>query len=656
MTGLTKEQFAKLKPEEQEAVRAILAEYQSKGDSEILKTLYEADYNEIPVDIDTFIESDEYAGWFTNNGKGVYPYWRPKLREMWNLDKNYTEIAVTGGIGTGKTHIAVLALAYGLYRLMCLKDPVRYYGLNGDILYVVFFNVTLQLSKGVAYSKFQELLQHSPWFKARGKITGTKYLEYTPNGAIRFTVGSQFEHSLGRAVILGIMDEVNFNKGSNIDFEKSKIMEVYASVLERIGSRFTVNGKVQGKLFLVSSKRAESDFIESYIRKQQGKPSIFIVDSKIWEVKPEGTYSGETFNLAVGSSNLPSMIVPDGEDPNAYEKQGYEIMKIPVELKPRFETNMELALMNVAGVSLSNVTKFLARPYVERCQIPQNNPFSANVLTIGMHDNMKYQDFLNPELVTPDVYTKPLFIHFDCSITGDQTGIGCVAVLGYTNRDGFDEFSGEKTEVRELAYREVFTIGIQCPSGSEISFRKNRELVYYLKHHLGWNIKGISLDGFQSADSKQNFITAGFEDTTIVSLDKKPEGYLCLKSAINERRIQLLSNQEELVNQLVNLEQNNQTGKVDHPIDGRKDMGDGLAGAVYNASLHDGQFAFHLVDDAKLFGDFNDVGVDERQDFVNGLVATPANAVRNRIEDKNKKPESNISDFAKDSLNGFIVF
>lgn len=497
MSTKTDDILSRLKPEEQEAVKKILGEYTEQGNSNTLKTLYDEDYNEIPVDIDTFIEQDEYAGWFTNNGKGVYPYWRPKLREMWNLDKNYTEIAVTGGIGTGKTHIAILALAYGLYRLMCLKDPVRFYGLNGDIIYIVFFNVTLQLSKGVAYSKFQELLQHSPWFMRHGKVTGTKYLEYSPNGAIRFTVGSQFEHSLGRAVILGILDEINFNKGSNIDFEKSKIMEVYASVLERIGSRFTVNGKVQGKLFLVSSKKAESDFIESYIRRQQGKPSIYIVDSKIWEVKPEGTYSGVMFNLAVGSSNMPSLIVPDNEDPKEYEKQGYEIMQVPIELRDRFEVNMELALMNVAGVSLSNVTKFIAYQNLEKCFIPQKNPFSASVLTIGLHDDMKYQDFLDATLVPPEVYTKPLFIHFDCSLTGDQTGIGCVAVLGYTNRNGYDDFTGEHTEIRELAYREVFAVAIQCPNGSEISFRKNREFVYYLKHKLGWNIKGISLDGFQ---------------------------------------------------------------------------------------------------------------------------------------------------------------
>lgn len=651
-----------LSDSEQEYVKTIIKEYSKKGSSKLLNDLYETDFTEVPVSIDEFIESDQYAGWFTQNGKGVYPYWRDKLREMWDDTKNYSEIAITGGIGTGKSHIAVLALSYGLYRVMCLKDPVRFYKLNGDILYVVFFNATLRLSKGVAYSKFQELLQHSPWFMARGKVTGTKYLEYSPNGPIRFEVGSQYEHSLGRAVILGLMDEVNFTKSADVEFEKSRMMRLYSSILERIGSRFTVNGKIMGKLFLVSSKKAESDFIESYIRKQIGKPGIYIVDSKVWEVKPEGTYGGEKFNLAVGTSNLPSRIIPDGEDPEVYRRQGYDIMSIPIELKSRFEINMDLALMNVAGVSISNVTKFITYPNLEKCFIPQKNPFQSNVITVGTMDNLKYQDFFEPELVPEEIYTKPLFIHFDCSLTGDRTGISCIAVLGYTNLQGYDEFTGEHTEIQELAYRQVFSIGVQCPSGAEISFRKNREFVYHLKHHLGWNIKAVSLDGYQSADSRQQFETAGFE-ATIVSLDKKPDGYLCTKSAINERRVQILSDQSEMVKEFIELEQDNRTGKLDHPVDGSKDIADSFAGALYNASLHDGQFAFHLIDNAMLFGEVNDVPIDDTTDFVNGLISNPNNAIMNRSKPSNQNNNNinngnqNISNpFAEDSFNGFLAW
>ena len=568
-------------------------------------------------------------------------------------------IVAHNSIGCGKSTIAVIGLAYTLYWLMCLRDPNPYFGLGrGDTIFLVFFNATLQLSRGVAYNKFQSILQHSPWFMARGTISGTKHLEYTPNKTenadIQFTVGSQPEHALGKAIIGGALDEVNFVKGANVEMEKSKIMETYSAVLARIKSRFVVDGKVRGRLFLVSSKKSEYDFIESYIKKVKGNEGVFIADARLYELKASA-FSGRKFRVAVGGSNLPSKVIPDNEENETYITQGYYIEEIPIELKQDFELDMIRALRDHCGIAVSETTRYIAYPSLEKCLIPQTNPFKSNVLTIGMLDQLKYQDFFEPEKVPQEIYSKPLFIHFDCSLTGDKTGIGCVAVLGYTNREGFDYITGEHTELRELVYREVFDIGIQCPNGSEISFRKNREFVYYLKYELGWNIKGISLDGFQSADSKQQFITAGFQDTTIVSLDRKPDGHQCFKSAVVERRIQYLSGQDELTTELVNLKQDNMTGKIDHDADHEKDMSDGIVGAVYNASLHDGQFAFHLVDDAMLFGDVNVVSEDSSTDFVNGLISNPANALANRIPKNTKNANAPIDNDTKYLADGFII-
>ncbi len=197
----SKDILANLSEEERLATIKILKDLSEKGKSKTLDKLYYADFEEVPVDIDTFIESSEYIGWFTNNGKDIYPYWREQLRNIFNKGKSYSEIALTGSIGIGKSTIAVIGLAYCLYRLMCLKDPHDYYHIGkGGFIYIVFFNLTLQLSQGVAYTKFQSLLQNSPWFMERGQVTGKKYLEYIPNGPIRFTVGSTVEHSLGKDI------------------------------------------------------------------------------------------------------------------------------------------------------------------------------------------------------------------------------------------------------------------------------------------------------------------------------------------------------------------------------------------------------------------------------------------------------------------------
>ena len=412
------------------ALMALKEISESENPDYVFQSLYDSDFEEIPVDIDTFIENDQYIGWFTNNGKDIYPYWRERLREI--FDGNYSEIALTGSIGVGKSSIAVIALAYILYCLMCLRDPHKYYGIGkGANIYIVFFNATLDLSKGVAYTKMQSILQNSPWFMERGKVTGTRYLEYVPNKPIRFTVGSQIEHSLGKDIFAGILDEVSFVKGADIHMEKSKIMKTYNSVLERMGSRFTINGNLAGKLFIVSSKASEYDFLESYIRKKKGKPGVYVADAKLWEVKPTGTYSGETFRVAVGGSNLPSRILRDDETTEDILKQGFEILDVPIEFKGRFEMDIQAALMNIAGISISHVTKFIAYDKLAACYCESRNPFTSNIISTGLNDNLAIKDFFLPELVPSELYTRPLFVHFDCSLTGDRTGIGCVAAMGF---------------------------------------------------------------------------------------------------------------------------------------------------------------------------------------------------------------------------------
>ena len=110
-----------------------------------------------------------------------------------------------------------------------------------------------------------------------------------------------------------MLDEVSFKEGANVVMEKSKIMQTYNGVHERMASRFMVNGKIAGKMFILSSKKSEYDFLESYIRKQQGKPGVKVCDARLWDVKPQGTYTGEKFLVAIGGAATASKIISDEE-------------------------------------------------------------------------------------------------------------------------------------------------------------------------------------------------------------------------------------------------------------------------------------------------------------------------------------------------------
>ena len=51
----------------------------------------------------------------------------------------------------------------------------------------------------------------------------------------------------------------------------------------------------------------------------------------------------------------------------SYIRQGYSIIEPPLEFKGRFEMDINLALMNIAGISVSNVTKFITYNNLAKC-------------------------------------------------------------------------------------------------------------------------------------------------------------------------------------------------------------------------------------------------------------------------------------------------
>lgn len=379
-------------------------------------------------------------------------------------------------------------------------------------------------------------------------------------------------------------------------------MKTYRAVKRRMQSRFIHNGKLDAKLFMVSSKKSEQDFIESYIETVKDAEDVLVVDEPQWNVKPEGTFSKERFKVAVGDKRLKSRVCNDDDDIDALVKQGYRIIDVPLELKRDFIRDVDSSLMEFAGISASLTSKFIAyEQLAESYSKTRKNPFQNAIISLGMYDDLQIQDFFSPELVDPIIASKPHFISIDGSLTGDKTGISDVAIMGAVESNSY--VNGEIIPVKELRYAHVFSVSIQCPNGSEISFEKTRKFIYYLKYNLGWNIQIISMDGFQSASSLQQFKQAGF-DARLTSVDRSDAPYLYFKQSINEKRISML-HIEHLEEELINLERNNMSGKVDHPVNGSKDAADSLCAALFNASNYKDDFIMNLAGDYEVISDTN---------------------------------------------------
>ena len=107
-----------------------------------------------------------------DNGNSIYPRWMEVMLELEKAGNQYYEIVFTGATRTGKTSTAVSDACYQLYKLMCLRDPQKYFGLKSvtNIL-IFFFNITSTLAKGVAFKEMNSTIRMSPWFMAHGKMS-----------------------------------------------------------------------------------------------------------------------------------------------------------------------------------------------------------------------------------------------------------------------------------------------------------------------------------------------------------------------------------------------------------------------------------------------------------------------------------------------------
>ncbi len=81
--------YATCGPAEQALMRKILQEMADKGYSVTLEQTWLADFSEIPVGIDQFLNDENYLGRATNGGESVFPYWRQTFKDIFDSGNRY---------------------------------------------------------------------------------------------------------------------------------------------------------------------------------------------------------------------------------------------------------------------------------------------------------------------------------------------------------------------------------------------------------------------------------------------------------------------------------------------------------------------------------------------------------------------------------------
>lgn len=600
---IDKSQLDSLSEAEKALFLDIIKEYGETGESKTHQALLYEDYNEIPVDIDTFIDDERYLryAWYDTEGKcKLYPFWRDQLHLIFpnNLEINYNNLIESGARGLGKSEIAVLIAAYLMYRLMCLKNPLEHFHMKPTEKFCfAFMNIKIDDAEEIANHKFQNTVKLSPWFLSHGTLQGRGNKMWVPPEYIDIIIGSGPSDVIGKPIYFAFFDEISFIKNQDIEIQKKKAMDMIDTAVGGMLTRFIYKGKNPTLLVLASSKRSDKSFLEEHMKKliEEKDVNSLIIDKAVWEVKPAGTYGEGWFRIALGNKFKVSQIIPDKDEDDIWIRKGYQILKVPEFFRAKFRQDLERSLCDYAGRSSSELSKYISGTSVEdNLDDSLQNPFIDDVIEVGndKKDLAEYKNFFDLDKVDKSMMSKPLFVHLDMSVSGDMTGIAGVWIKG-------KKVSTDENMSKDLTFQLAFSVSVKAPKGRQISFEKNRNFVRWLKQK-GFKIKKLTSDTFQAYDLQQQLKSEGF-DCEILSVDRVDSDHICkpyqyLKSTIDEGRIRLYPS-KKLITELTELERNINTGKVDHPPNGSKDAADAVCGATFTASKYAEEFAFDYGED-----------------------------------------------------------
>ncbi len=552
-------------------------------------------YRLLPVDLRTFVESRRYLG-----RRGiVYPAVMDAIAEM--NDGSYVESVLTGGIGSGKTTAALLGMAWQHYLLSVLKDPHAAFGLDpaSEIL-SVFQSLNARTARDNDYTRFRHMIAASPYFREVFPPDATRGAEIAfPRRIVARSLTGNVHAAIGANVMNALLDEINFmqiveDSAQSADggvFDQA--LEMYNGIVRRRKSRFLRDGRLPGMVYLVSSKRYPGEFTDRKIeearreRAERGRSSIFVYDRTVYDIKPAGTYGAARWSLFLGDTTRRPRILSDeesGEEGAAVPPEdAHLIRRIPHEFKSEFEHDLLSAIRDIAGCSTLATNPYLINTEAVAAAFGAR----PSVLSLERTDFVTTRPaILREHIAHPQ---EPRLAHVDLAVSGDSAGVA----VGYVERFVDVPRSGmQGGSTIERMPRIAFDLVLEVtpPRNGEIEFESLRRLFYALRE-AGMNLKWIGFDTYQSRDSIQLLRQQGFVTGT-QSMDADSTAYDVAKTALYDGRVAAPAH-EHARTELIRLERDPRTGRIDHPAGFSKDCADAMAGVIYGLTYRRDTWARH---------------------------------------------------------------
>ena len=446
-----------------------------------------------PVDPVTFVEAPQLFA----KADVLWPAVMEALVEL--NSGQYVEAVLTGGIGCGKTTLALYTAAFQLYLQSLMQDPHGEHGLDPSTeILIIFQSITAHAAQSVDYRRFRDMVVSSPYFAREYPCDrNTKSEMQFPRRIVVRPVSGESTAVIGENVIGGVIDEMNYmevvdrsRRAVGGDGTYDQAVEGYQAVVRRRKSRFMRRGALPGVLCLVSSRRYPGQFTD--IKEQEAKtdPAIYVYDRRSWEVRPAGSYSGRTFRVFVGSGTRNPSIMDDDETiPGG---AGDRVIEVPVEYKRDFEADLMAAIRDIAGLST-----YARHPFIMDVEAVDD--------CFGRVKSVLYADLVDFETTKLSIYPRRIvspdklrFAHVDLARVSDSAGVAVAHVVKFVRVARGEDVGYEVLPVVALD----LVLEVRPPPAGEINFAKIRALFYKLRD-LGMNLKWITYDSYQSTDSIQ---------------------------------------------------------------------------------------------------------------------------------------------------------
>lgn len=476
---------------------------------------------------------------------------------------------ITGAVGIGKTTIASIVLPYMAHWVLCLKDPQSFFGLlPGSRIAFMQMSTSGPQAKEVVFGDIKARIEYSPWFSSKYPFNDKFKNQLRFPKAVWILPGDSSETTFeGYNILGGILDEVDSHKVTqNKDYAEIG----YTTISSRISSRF----QDRGFILVIGQMKKANGFASKIFDEYTKDPNAHAVLMSIWESFGWDQYldqTGERISFWYDTKRHEIFPKSVGE---LLRSENSSLIEIPSVYEQEFKNNPEKALRDLAGRPPATNSPFITLTYkIEEArnrwvqhQEDDESPFST--------DGRWQPWFRN---------TDPLkrVGHIDLAYSPDGDALGFAM--------------GHVREMREVEGELKPYIVIDClvrihaPAGREIFLGDIRRMIYTLKNDFKFKIVKITMDGFQSTDTRQQ-LEKNRIDTEIISVDKALLPYQDLREALYEDRIEFpkylvkLKNDDDSLTEILYKELTElvDTGKkIDHPPGGSKDVADSVAGVVY---------------------------------------------------------------------------